>query len=204
MKNIIVFDVRGECWCVCVANILETGVNNIILTFEADAYSNPKFEIKSSTGESKLYSLTVVSGVATGEFNWNEILQSENSYCQMHYVDNDKIGKWFNWQLPTTTTGGIDYKSLRVYKENNTTFLIKFIASQLTPVSSANPNDFDVDENGVVSLKNVSSINVVKNSNKKIGSIEFIYENGTSETCNCTYNSGGDLTAFGSITIDWG
>lgn len=203
MKNIIVFDVRGECSCACVANILENDANNIILTFEDDSYSNPKFEIKSSTGESTLYNLTVVNGMATGEFNWGEILQSENSYCQMRYADNDKIGKWFNWQLSTTTTG-IDYKSLRVYKENDTTFSIKFIASQLTPVNSADPNDFDVDENGVMSLKSVSSINAVKNSNKKIGSIEFIYENGTSETCNCTYNSDGDLTTFGSITIDWG
>ena len=208
MKNIVIFDVRGESSCACVTNIYERGVNTIVLAFEADSYKNPKFEIM--VGESStLHDLSVENDVAFGLFDWREIFNVENppSSCQIRYVDGDKVGKWFNWSLTTTTVpdGMIEagFRTLRVFKTSITNFEIQFVSSALVPISAANPDDFDVDD-GEISLKNVTDINVKENTNNQITSVEIVYEDETAETYECKYNSDGDLISFGDINVNWG
>ena len=229
MKNIIIFDVHSYYSCACVANIYENGVNSIILTFESDSYIEPKFEIMLPTGDSALCDLTVLNDVAVGEFNWHEIFGVDNppAYCKIRYVDGDKLGTWFEWKLSTTTVpdGMIEagFRTLRVYKTSSTSFEIKFVASELIPIGTANPDDFDVSDDGVLSLKEntekLDRLEAAKNTDNKVSEIKFVYvyekddgtletnEDGTTKettlTYNCTYNSDGDLISFGDIKIDW-
>lgn len=208
MKNIVIFDVRGEYFCACVANIFERGNNTIVLTFEADSYANPKYEIM--VGEtSTLHDLTVSNGLASGVFNWAAIFGVDNppAYCQIRYVDGDKVGTWFEWSLSTTVPAGMieaGFRTLRVDKTGNTSFEIIFVASELIPISTANPEDFDVDENGEISLKNVTDINVTKNTDDQITSVEIVYEDETAENYKCKYDSDGNLISFGDINVNWG
>ena len=208
MKNIVIFDVHGYS-CACVANIYESGVNSIILTFESDSYIEPKFEIMLPTGDSALCDLTVLNGVAVGVFNWHEIFGVDNppAYCKIRYVDGDKLGTWFEWKLSTTTVpdGMIEagFRTLRVFKTSITNFEIQFVSSALVPISAANPDDFDVDD-GEISLKNVTDINVKENTNNQITSVEIVYEDETDETYECKYNADGDLISFGDISVNWG
>lgn len=207
MKNIVIFDVRGECSCACVTNIYERGVNTIVLTFEADSYANPKFEIM--VGESStLHDLSVENDVAYGVFDWKSVFSVDNppSSCQIRYVDGDKVGTWFKWSLTTTTVpiGMIEsgFRTLRVFKTSITNFEIQFVSSALVPISAANPDDFDVDD-GEISLKNVTDINVKKNSDDQITSVEIVYEDEIAETYVCKYNTDGDLISFGDIAVNW-
>ena len=208
MKNIVIFDVRGESSCACVTNIYERGVNTIVLAFEADIYKNPKYEIM--VGESStLHDLSVENDVAFGLFDWWEIFNVENppSSCQIRYVDGDKVGNWFKWSLTTTTVpdGMIEagFRTLRVFKTSITNFEIQFVSSALVPISAANPDDFEVDD-GEISLKNVTDINVKENTNNQITSVEIVYEDETAEIYECKYNADGDLISFGDINVDRG
>lgn len=208
MKNTVIFDVRGESLCTCVSNIYERGNNTIILTFESDSYNDPKFEIENG-GSSTFYDLSVENGVAIGEFNWREIFDVDNPppYCFIRYVDGEKVGTWFTWALSNATVpdGMIasGFRTLRVFKTTSTNFEIKFMPSELLPVSAANPDDFDVDD-GEISLKNVTDINVTKNSDDQVTSVEIVYEDETAETYECKYNADGDLISFGDISVNWG
>lgn len=208
MKNTVIFDVRGECQCACVGNVFESNTNTINFAFESNDYNEAKYEIM--VGESSTFcDLSVENGVAVGVFDWAAIFDVDNppKTCQIRYVDGDKVGTWFTWSLTTTTVpvGMIEagFRTLRVDKTGNTSFEIKFVASELKPVSTANPDDFTVSDDGEISLKTVTGINATKNADDQITSVEFVYEDETAEMYSCTYNDDGDLTKFGDIVIDW-
>ena len=212
MKNIVIFDVRGESICACVANIFENQINTINLTFEAETFENPKIEILTQSG-STFYDLSVKNGVAVGEFPWNEIFgdTSTATTCQMRYVDGEKVGTWFIWSAPKTTvpTGMIaaGYRTLKVSKRiylGNTVFDINWVASELKQVSGANPSQFNVSDDGEISLKEVESVTAKKNENDQVTLIGINYTDGTSSINQCLYDSDGNLISFGDIDINWG
>ena len=212
MKNIVIFDVRGESICACVANIFENQINTINLTFEAETFENPKIEILTQSG-STFYDLSVKNGVAVGEFPWNEIFgdTSTATTCRMRYVDGEKVGTWFIWSLSKTTVpaGMIEagYRTLKVSKRiylGNTVFDINWVASELKQVSGANPSDFSVSDDGEISLKKVESVTAAKNDNDQVTLIGINYDDGTSSINQCVYNADGDLVKFGDIDINWG
>ena len=211
MKNIVIFDVRGESICACVANIFENQINTINLTFEAETFKNPKIEILTQSG-STFYDLSVENGVAVGEFPWNEIFgdTSTTATCQMRYVDGEKVGIWFIWSLSKTTVpaGMIEsgYRTLKVSKRmylGNTVFDINWVASELKQVSGANPSQFNVSDDGEISLKEVENVTAKKNENDQIILIGINYTDGTSSINQCVYNSDGNLISFGDIDINW-
>ena len=212
MKNIVIFDVRGESICACVANIFENQINTINLTFEAETFENPKIEILTQSG-STFYDLSVENGVAVGEFPWNEIFgdTSTTATCQMRYVDGEKVGIWFIWSLSKTSVpaGMIEsgYRTLKVSKRmylGNTVFDINWVASELKQVSGANPSQFNVSDDGEISLKEVENVTAKKNENDQIILIGINYTDGTSSINQCVYNADGDLVQFGDIDINWG
>ena len=211
MKNIVIFDVRGESICACVANIFENHSNTINLTFEAETFENPKIEILTQSG-STFYDLSVENGVAVGEFPWNEIFgdTSTTTTCRMRYVDGEKVGTWFIWSLPKTTVpaGMIEsgYRTLKVSKRiylGNTVFDINWVASELKQVSGANPSQFNVSDDGEISLKEVENVTAKKNENDQIILIGINYTDGTSSINQCVYDSDGNLISFGDIDINW-
>ena len=212
MRNSVVFDVCGESICACVANIFENQSNTINLTFEAETFKNPKIEILTQSG-STFYDLSVENGVAVGEFPWNDIFgdTSTTTTCRMRYVDGEKVGTWFIWSLSKTTVpaGMIEsgYRTLKVSKRmylGNTVFDINWVASELKQVSGANPSQFNVSDDGEISLKEVESITAKKNENDQIILIGINYTDGTSSINQCVYNADGDLVQFGDIDINWG
>ena len=212
MKNIVIFDVRGESICACVANIFENQSNTINLTFEAETFKNPKIEILTQSG-STFYDLSVENGVAVGEFPWNDIFgdTSTTTTCRMRYVDGEKVGTWFIWSLSKTTVpaGMIEsgYRTLKVSKRmylGNTVFDINWVASELKQVSGANPSQFNVSDDGEISLKEVENVTAKKNENDQIILIGINYTDGTSSINQCVYNADGDLVQFGDIEISWG
>ena len=211
MKNIVIFDVRGESICACVANIFENQSNTINLTFEAETFKNPKIEILTQSG-STFYDLSVENGVAVGEFPWNDIFgdTSTTTTCRMRYVDGEKVGTWFIWSLSKTTVpaGMIEsgYRTLKVSKRiylGNTVFDINWVASELKQVSGANPSQFNVSDDGEISLKEVENVTAKKNENDQIILIGINYTDGTSSINQCVYDSDGNLISFGDIDINW-
>ena len=211
MKNIVIFDVRGECSCACVANIFENQSNTINLTFEAETFENPKIEVLTQS-ESTFYNLSVENGVAVGEFPWNDIFgdTSTTTTCRMRYVDGEKVGTWFIWSLSKTSVpaGMIEagYRTLKVSKRiylGNTVFDINWVASELKQVNGVNPSQFNVSDDGEISLKEVENVTAKKNENDQVILIGINYTDGTSSINQCVYDSDGNLISFGDIDIIW-
>ena len=204
MKNIVIFDVRDNSSCVCVANIFVKNDNTINLAFEAAAYENPKIEV-SVNDVSTFYNLTVSNGVATIVFPYYRIFTDDITTCKIRYVDGEKVGTWFTLFLSGAPTDP-GYRTLKVLKDTNTTFTIKWVASELKQVSVANPSQFNVSDDGEISLKEVKveSVTAAKNDKDQVTLIGINYDDGTSSINQCVYNADGDLVQFGDIEINWG
>ena len=85
----------------------------------------------------------------------------------------------------------------------NTVFDINWVASELKQVRGANPSQFNVSDDGEISLKEVENVTAKKNENDQIILIGINYTDGTSSINQCVYDSDGNLISFGDIDINW-
>ena len=201
MRNIIKIDVFGVCSCALVANINDW-TNSIQIMFENDAFNNPTIEILN--GETTTtYDLDVVNGVAVYDFPLSNFTKP-NRY-QFRYVDGDKIGSWFT-MINIDTVTILFTKTLKVIRLSEHDFRTVWVNLYETPVTSYDPEDFTVSDDGELSLKDNANVSRIIATDKggKVINVTLKYDNDTQSSNDCTYdNDTGKLIKFGSLEIDW-
>lgn len=211
MKNIVTFDVRGNCACAFMGNIFDGTTNDVDLIFEADTFENPKIEILPKDAESSTFqNLTVENGVAVGKFPLYIFYMDDAPLsCQIRYADGDKLGTWFTWVNFNILAGLLETgsRTLRVYKSldinKNATFSLKWVMSKQTPVETADPNSFDVNSNGELSLKTPINVSVTTSSDDQITNVDFEYKDNEHKSFAVEWNTDGKITKFGHLPITW-
>ena len=200
MQNIINFDVRSDYTCSCVANIFN-GAETINLFFEADEYIAPQLEVTTTTLKTTtttVYDLEVINGFAVFNLDHTTFIS-----CQIKYIDGTKSGTTFYF-LKSGTTYSTN-TTMKVVKSADDRFDIDFIVKYQ---SNSFSDDFEIDENGELSIKSPIEINVTKQDDEIIN-VRIVYkkptetEPGDEKSYNCTYNADGNLTRFGDLPIVW-
>lgn len=206
MQNIINFDVRENCVCSCLCNI-HNDSETINLFFEADEYNNPQLEISIINGTvttTDVYDLEVVNGYAVYDLDHTIFTTAER--ISIKYIDGLKISTLVYFSKTAQTYS--KSRTMRVNKVSDDTFKIEFIARRKSQVNDFSYDDFEVDENGELTVKSPTEIKVTK-TNNVISNVTLIYKKTTTTTdadqksYNCTYDTNGNLTKFGDLPITW-
>lgn len=194
MRNIINFDVRGDCTCACVCNIHDGG-EIIRLIFEADTYNAPRVELSlnDSSGETTTVDLEVVNGRAVYDLNYLDF--TADTIRTVRYVDGEKIGTWLRFGKKQDGTIPLN-RTMKVTKILDYAFEISFVSG------TGFSDDFEVDD-GEIKLKSAVGIEVSK-SDGKVSNVTILYDDNTRSSNNCTYDTNGNLTKFGNLPITWG
>lgn len=201
MRNIIRIDVFGVCSCALVANINDW-TNSIQIMFENDAFNNPTVEIL--VGETTTtYDLEVVNGVAV--FNFPFSIFTTTTRCKFRYVDGDKIGSWFT--MINIDGGSIPFtKTLKVIRLSEYDFRVLLFNLYETPVTSYNPDDFTISDDGELSLTDGATVTQIIATDKggRVTNVKLKYSNDTESSNDCKYDDDtGKLIKFGDLPIDW-
>lgn len=206
MRNLITIDVFGECACACVANIYDAS-NVILIVFENRSYTAPKIEI-SYNDTTTVYDLEIVNGFATFTFPFTEIF-STTTECEFRFVDGEKVGRWFTiWNLYGAVVPA--KKTLKVARAYEYAFSCGYHAiAPETPVTAYDPDDFEIDEDGELSLKDPEESAAVEkiiatDKGGIITNIRVQYSDKTESSNDCKYDEDtGKLIKFGDLPIDW-
>ena len=206
MQNIINFDVRGDYACSCVANIFNSA-ETINLFFESDEYTAPQLEVTviGETTTTTVYNLEVVNGYAV--YNLDHTIFAKGEQLAIKYVDGTKSGTTFYFTKTRETYNSKN--TMRVDKISTDTFKIQFIVKTKTESSSFSSDDFEVNDEGEITVKSPKRINVSKTSDI-ISNVTLIYAEATETTAadqksyDCTYDTDGNLIKFGDLPITWG
>ena len=204
MRNVVTFDVRGVCDCVCVMNVLD-GSDCVNLIFEIGEYENPQIEIIAADNTTTT-ALTVENGVAT--FTLNLSLFDKNMTVKTRFLDVDKIGKQFIWEIYRYNgiEGGTipDGYTLRVTRRNENTFELDLYSVNETPATGYDPDGFDVTDTGELMLKTPHEIRVSVDDNDLVTNLDFIYDNDYHKSFSVEYDpTTKKITKFGRIPIVW-
>ena len=204
MRNVVTFDVRGVCNCVCVMNILD-GSDDINLIFEIGDYENPQIEIIAANNTTTT-ALTVENGVATFELKLS--LFDGNEIVKTRFIGGDKIGKQFTWLAYgyNGIDGGnvpIGY-TMRVNRETDDIFVINMYSVNTKPASSYDNDSFDVTDTGELSLKTPINVSVTTNSDDQVTNVDFEYKDNYHKSFSIEWNENQKITKFGNLPINWG
>ena len=200
MRNVVTFDARGVSDCACVMNVLD-GSNNINLIFEIGDYENPQIEIVAGDTTTTT-ALTVINGVAYFALNLSFFI--ENLVVKTRFIDGEKIGKQFIWIIENYLASyGVPYGyTLRVNRGENDIFTLSILNSNGT-ADGYDPNDFDVDDNGELSLKTPKNVTVAVNSDDQVTNVDFEYDNNYHKSFSIEWNENQKITKFGNLPINW-
>ena len=203
MRNVVTFDVRGVCNCVCVMNILD-GSDSINLIFEIGEYENPQIEI--IAGETTTTTaLTVENGVATFELKLS--LFDGNEIVKTRFIDGDKIGKQFNWDTKSYVGIYQGYvrsgQTLRVIRETDDTFYVGLYSVNEKPASSYDDGSFDVTDTGELTLKTPHEITVTVNSDDLVTNVDFDYGDNYHKSFSVEWDENQKISKFGNLPITW-
>ena len=209
MRNIIKIDVSGECACACVSNVYD-GSDTFKIAFDAAEYAAPQIEIQVNS-TTTAYNLEIVDGLAVHNFDYS-VFNSVTA-CKFRYVDGEKLGTWF--QILGIYGGTIPAKkTMCVVRVNDFMFSMYFSATATAPVVSYDPDVFDVTDDGELTLNdelskkideittaNVTGITVTTDTDDTITNVTLAYDDGTSTSNACKYDSDGNLIQFGDLSI---
>lgn len=206
MRNVLTFDVRGECSCACVGAFYD-GSEKIKLIYEADSYTAPTVKVTGGYNDETIdpitIDLTVENGFAVGEFPIAETIEKYPMWTySFQYIDGEKIGTTF-----TLSFGGAGsfqkstYSSLYVTYGGDLAFKWRYIST--IPTTRYSNSTFDTDEEtGEITLKTAKKI-TAEMTGDTITKITIMYDDDTSNTYSCGYDTDGRLTQFGSLPITY-
>ena len=215
MRNIVTFDVRGECNCVFVSNVFDWSSENIILTFEADSYTSPKIEVEFGVGGNiETHDLTVENGLAIYDFPLTNF--DKSPFIYIRYLDGEKVGTWFRFNC---TQGGTipNNHTCKVLKNGETIFNVYYVVIyNISSNMTYNKDDFIIKnittttdtettetagDTSELSIKDVKSIIVQTTTAGTITDVGFVYEDNTGKNYEVAFNADGKLAKFGDITF---
>ena len=204
MRNVVTFDVRGICNCVCLMNVLD-GSDSINLIFEIGDYENPQIEITAGNTTTTT-ALTVENGVA--HFTLKLSLFDGIQIVKTRYVDGEKIGKQYTWKTQYSIGIPDGYmrsgQTLRVIRETDELFKLESYSVNDKPATSYDANSFTVTDTGELTLKTPHEITVETNSDDYVTGINFDYGDDEIKSFSVSWNDKNKISKFGNIPITWG
>lgn len=195
MKNILNIEVNTICTCNCYENIYN-GEDQILIRFERDNPINPKIQIKFGENPEETYDINFINGVGIYEINLKSFM---NGIMTFKFTDDDYDGSIFtiNHQYRTSSRN----RTLVLDKINDYSYKTKYL-STIKASSVGIGDDFEVDENGELKTKKVTSIKVTK-SNDIVSNVTFEYDDKTESSNKCIYGVDNNLIKFGDVPIYW-
>lgn len=186
MRNLINFDVRGDCACACVACIFD-GSESIRFIFEANEYIKPQMQLAITDGETITVDLLVENNLAIYDFDIS-ILHDGIKFT-VQYLDVGKVGATFNFRQKYDLSSS---RTLKVYDQGGHDLMIYCTQKYKMPDFS---DDFDIDEDGKISIKQMK---IVAGENVKV---DEAFDEETNTTTYTISSTGGGGKIYSDVNI---